>query len=92
MTDDFIYLDYNATTPIDPEVAEEMRPFLYEQFGVQTHPNHVIIIAWDIQGWTHRREYPGDILAEDLPHDHFAARRQGDHLRRIGRHGGIWGA
>jgi cysteine desulfurase NifS/selenium donor protein len=28
-----IYLDYNATTPIDPEVAEAMRPFLYEQFG-----------------------------------------------------------
>ena len=28
-----IYLDYNATTPIDPEVAAEMRPFLDEYFG-----------------------------------------------------------
>ena len=28
-----IYLDYNATTPIDPEVAEAMRPYLFEQFG-----------------------------------------------------------
>lgn len=28
-----IYLDYNATTPIDPIVAEAMQPFLYEQFG-----------------------------------------------------------
>jgi cysteine desulfurase len=28
-----IYLDYNATTPIDPEVAEAMLPFLYEHFG-----------------------------------------------------------
>jgi cysteine desulfurase NifS/selenium donor protein len=28
-----IYLDYNATTPIAPEVAEAMRPYLYEQFG-----------------------------------------------------------
>ena len=28
-----IYLDYNATTPIDPEVAEAMRPFLYGVFG-----------------------------------------------------------
>jgi len=28
-----IYLDYNATTPIDPEVAEAMRPYLYEHFG-----------------------------------------------------------
>ena len=28
-----IYLDYNATTPIDPAVAEAMRPFIYEHFG-----------------------------------------------------------
>jgi cysteine desulfurase NifS len=28
-----IYLDYNATTPIDPEVAEAMRPYLFEYFG-----------------------------------------------------------
>jgi len=28
-----IYLDYNATTPIAPEVAEAMAPFLFEHFG-----------------------------------------------------------
>jgi cysteine desulfurase NifS/selenium donor protein len=28
-----IYLDYNATTPIDPRVADVMRPFLEELFG-----------------------------------------------------------
>ncbi len=28
-----IYLDYNATTPIDKEVAREMKPYLYEHFG-----------------------------------------------------------
>ncbi|MCF8111666.1 MAG: cysteine desulfurase [Desulfobacteraceae bacterium] len=28
-----IYLDYNATTPIDPEVIEEIRPFLEKEFG-----------------------------------------------------------
>ena len=28
-----IYLDYNATTPIDPAVAEAMAPFLEYQFG-----------------------------------------------------------
>jgi len=28
-----IYLDYNATTPIDPEVAEAMSPYLFEHFG-----------------------------------------------------------
>jgi cysteine desulfurase len=28
-----VYLDYNATTPVDPRVAEAMEPFLFEQFG-----------------------------------------------------------
>jgi cysteine desulfurase NifS/selenium donor protein len=28
-----VYLDYNATTPIAPEVAAEMKPFLEEYFG-----------------------------------------------------------
>ena len=28
-----IYLDYNATTPIDPRVAEAMQPYLSEFFG-----------------------------------------------------------
>ena len=28
-----VYLDYNATTPIWPEVAAEMAPFLFEHFG-----------------------------------------------------------
>ena len=28
-----IYLDYNATTPIDPEVADAMLPYLREHFG-----------------------------------------------------------
>jgi cysteine desulfurase len=28
-----IYLDYNATTPVDPAVAAEMKPFIDEAFG-----------------------------------------------------------
>ncbi|MCL7451778.1 MAG: selenide, water dikinase SelD [Anaerolineae bacterium] len=37
---DPIYLDYNATTPIAPEVAETMAPYLYEHFGnpSSSHP------------------------------------------------------
>jgi cysteine desulfurase len=31
--DDLIYLDYNATTPVDPRVAEAMRPALTALFG-----------------------------------------------------------
>ena len=35
-----IYLDYNATTPVDPAVAEAMLPFLHEHFGnpSSSHP------------------------------------------------------
>lgn len=36
-----IYLDYNATTPVDPQVVEAMRPALEVQFGnpaSRTHP------------------------------------------------------
>ncbi|HEX9906955.1 MAG TPA: cysteine desulfurase family protein, partial [Thermoplasmata archaeon] len=28
-----IYLDYNASTPVDPEVIEEMAPYLRDRFG-----------------------------------------------------------
>ncbi len=28
-----VYLDYNATTPVDPEVREAMLPFLSEEYG-----------------------------------------------------------
>lgn len=28
-----VYLDYNSTTPIDPDVFEQMRPFFTEHFG-----------------------------------------------------------
>ena len=31
-----VYLDYNATTPVDPSVAEAMLPYIYEHFG--NHP------------------------------------------------------
>ncbi len=34
-----IYLDYNATTPVAPEVAQAMRPFLEEHFGNPASPH-----------------------------------------------------
>lgn len=34
-----IYLDYNATTPIDPRVAEAMTPYLCDHFGNPSSPH-----------------------------------------------------
>ena len=34
-----IYLDYNATTPVAPEVFRAMRPYLEEEFGKPTFTN-----------------------------------------------------
>jgi cysteine desulfurase len=34
----FIYLDHNATTPLDPMVIEAMKPYLEEEFGNPSSP------------------------------------------------------
>jgi len=34
----FIYLDHNATTPVDPAVVEAMMPFMKEEFGNPSSP------------------------------------------------------
>src|SRR4030043_440669 len=39
MSAERIYLDYNASTPIAPEVAEAMKPFLSQHFGNPSSPH-----------------------------------------------------
>ena len=42
-----IYLDYSATTPVDPRVARKMIPFLSERFGNPASRSHAY--GWDAE-------------------------------------------
>jgi cysteine desulfurase len=59
-----IYMDYSATTPIDPRVADAMIPYLREQFGNPASRSHMY-------GWTaekaveHAREQVAALVHAD---------------------------
>ncbi|WP_143287948.1 aminotransferase class V-fold PLP-dependent enzyme, partial [Burkholderia cenocepacia] len=42
-----IYMDYSATTPVDPRVVDKMVPYLREQFGNPASRSHAY--GWDAE-------------------------------------------
>ena len=42
-----VYLDYSATTPVDPRVVEKMVPFLHDRFGNPASRSHAY--GWDAE-------------------------------------------
>jgi cysteine desulfurase len=42
-----VYLDYSATTPVDPRVVDKMVPWLYEQFGNPASNSHAY--GWEAE-------------------------------------------
>lgn len=59
-----IYLDYNATTPVDPEVIEHMVPFLGEHYGNPSSKGHAFGWAAEEAVEVAREHLAGLIAAE----------------------------
>jgi cysteine desulfurase len=59
-----IYLDYSATTPVDPRVAAKMIPFLTENFGNPASRSHSY--GWDTEAAVEEaREQIADLVGAD---------------------------
>ncbi|MDR0588771.1 MAG: aminotransferase class V-fold PLP-dependent enzyme, partial [Burkholderiales bacterium] len=59
-----IYLDYAATTPVDPRVADKMIPYLTEKFGNPASRSHVF--GWEAeQAVTEARREVADLFSAD---------------------------
>jgi cysteine desulfurase len=59
-----IYLDYSATTPVDPRVAQLMIPYLTENFGNPASRSHAY--GWETEAAVEQaREHVADLVGAD---------------------------
>ena len=64
MGERLIYLDNQATTPVDPRVTEAMRPYFFEDFGNPHSSGHVF--GWNADAAvTHARENAANLIRAD---------------------------
>lgn len=65
-----IYLDYNATTPVDPEVLEAMMPYFSQHFGNPSSKRHAFGWTAD-EAVTVAREQVADLVGAEPGWVHF---------------------
>ncbi|WP_011296076.1 IscS subfamily cysteine desulfurase [Cupriavidus necator] len=59
-----IYMDYSATTPVDPRVVAKMTPYLYELFGNPASRSHAY--GWESEEAVEEgRQHVADLLGAD---------------------------
>ena len=75
-----IYLDYNATTPLDPAVVESMLPFLREHYGNPSSTHSLGKTAHNAV--EQARQQVAQLLGAPFGGDHLHRRRHGSEQSR----------